>query len=209
MVSVPVRTADGQLSGRVCEFEVSFEGDGPNHRLIHQAYCMYRSNLRLGTAKTKSRAEVVGSSKKLFKQKGTGNARMGNKRTPVRRGGGHCFAKRPRDWHYRLPAKMLKRATREVLAAKLVEEKVVLIDSFSLAAPSTKSVAKALQGVGVAGGRVLIASNEVAGNIHKSSRNIPNCRAVPVLELNCYSLLHASSLVVTEDSVPGLKKLLG
>ena len=90
-----------------------------NKQLLHDVVVMYQSNQRLGTAKTKSRAEVAGSTKKMYRQKGTGNARAGSRRSGVRRGGGHIFAKRPRDWSYRLPRKAVQLATRMAMAAKI------------------------------------------------------------------------------------------
>src|SRR5262245_28004590 len=93
-------------------------------QLLHDAVVMYQSNLRLGTAKTKSRGEVAGSTKKMYRQKGTGNARAGSRRSGIRRGGGHIFAKKTRDWTYRLPRKAIQQATRMALAAKPRDEKV-------------------------------------------------------------------------------------
>ncbi len=89
-----------------------------NKQLLHDAVVMYQSNLRQGTAKTKSRGEVAGSTKKMYRQKGTGNARAGSRRSGIRRGGGHIFAKRPRDWTYRLPRKAVQLATRMALASQ-------------------------------------------------------------------------------------------
>ena len=88
-----------------------------NKQLLHDVVVMYQSNLRLGTARTRSRAEVAGSTKKMYRQKGTGNARAGSRRSGIRRGGGHIFAKRPRDWTYRLPRKAVQLATRMALAS--------------------------------------------------------------------------------------------
>ena len=106
---------------------------------------MYQSNLRLGTAKTKSRGEVAGSTKKMYRQKGTGNARAGSRRSGIRRGGGHIFAKRPRDWTYRLPRKAVQLATRMALAAKLRDDEVTLIDELAFDAPKTKDMAAILK----------------------------------------------------------------
>ena len=100
---------------------------------------MYQSNLRQGTARTKSRAEVAGSTKKMYRQKGTGNARAGSRRSGVRRGGGHIFAKRPRDWTYRLPRKAVQLATRMALAAKLRDDEVTLIDDLKFERPRPRT----------------------------------------------------------------------
>ena len=106
---------------------------------------MYQSNLRLGTAQTKSRGEVAGSTKKMYRQKGTGNARAGSRRSGIRRGGGHIFAKRPRDWTYRLPRKAVQLATRMALASKIRDEQVTVIDELKFDAPKTNDMAGILK----------------------------------------------------------------
>src|SRR6185295_15944781 len=131
-----------------------------NKLLLHDAVVMYQSNLRLGTAKSKSRAEVAGTTKKMYRQKGTGNARAGSRRSGIRRGGGHIFAKRPRDWTYRLPRKALQTATRMALAAKIRDDEVLLIDDFSLSAPKTKEMAAILKALKLTGDSLLVATAE-------------------------------------------------
>jgi large subunit ribosomal protein L4 len=110
-----------------------------NRQLLHDAVVMYQANLRQGTFRTKSRAEVAGTTKKMYRQKGTGNARAGSKRSGVRRGGGHIFAKRPRDFGFRMPRKALQSATRMALAARLADDEVKLIDSLSFDSPKTSA----------------------------------------------------------------------
>src|SRR5260221_8686699 len=116
-----------------------------NKQLLHDVVVMYQSNLRLGSAKTKSRAEVAGSTKKMYRQKGTGNARAGSRRSGIRRGGGHIFAKRPRDWTYRLPRKAVQLATRMALASKIRDGQLVVIDELSFAVPKTKEMSGILR----------------------------------------------------------------
>src|SRR5437868_11322836 len=108
---------------------------------------MYEANKRQGTFATKSRAQVAGSTKKMYRQKGTGNARAGSRRSGIRRGGGHIFAKRPRDFSYRLPRKALQLATRMAVAAKLQGDQVMLIDDFKIAARKTWDMAAVVQGL--------------------------------------------------------------
>jgi large subunit ribosomal protein L4 len=105
MLSLPIHDATGRPTGRSYEFDPAELAAEVNKQLLHDAVVMYEANRRQGTFKSKSRAEIAGCSKKLYKQKGTGNARAGNKRTPVRRGGGHAFAKRPTDFSYKMPKK--------------------------------------------------------------------------------------------------------
>ena len=108
---------------------------GINGVLLRQAVKMYTDNRRVGTVKSKSRAEVSGSSRKLYKQKGTGNARAGNKRTPVRRGGGHCFAKSPRSWRTTMPRKAMRSAAGMAVLSKLMSGRVVVVDALSIDVP--------------------------------------------------------------------------
>ena len=140
MHTLPVYSQAGEPTGESFSLDLAKIADGVNKVLLHDAVVMYQANLRVGTAKTKTRAEVSGSGKKMYKQKGTGNARMGTKRTPVRRGGGHCFAKRPKDWGYRMPAKALKLATRMAILSKFVDDQVTVVDSIQLEAPKTSAI---------------------------------------------------------------------
>src|SRR5580693_8952108 len=119
-----------------------------NKQLLHDVVVMYQSNLRLGTAKSKSRGEVAGTTKKMYRQKGTGNARAGSRRSGIRRGGGHIFHKMPRDWTYRMPRKALQLATRMALASKLRDEQVTVIDELKFDAPKTRDMAALVSALG-------------------------------------------------------------
>ena len=112
-----------------------------NKQLLHDVVVMYQSNQRLGTAQTKSRGMVAGTTKKMYRQKGTGNARAGSRRSGIRRGGGHIFHKTPRDWTYRLPRKALQLATRMALASKIRDAQVTVIDDLKFSAPKTREMA--------------------------------------------------------------------
>lgn len=227
MISVPVHTAEGQPTGRTYEFDPADLADGVNKQLLHDAVVMYQANLRQGTFKTKSRAEVAGCSKKLYKQKGTGNARAGNKRTPVRRGGGHAFAKRPVDYSYRLPKKALVLATRMALLSKFLDNEVLVLDSLSLATPKTSQMHALLKTLGLvdrvrpveAGAEAtvkkankkladrtcLVAVEKHDPNVWKSARNIPGVSVSPAVELNAYKLLQRKCLVVTVAALDQLR----
>lgn len=223
MISVPVHAADGQPTGRTYEFDPAELADGVNKQLLHDAVVMYQANLRQGTFKTKSRAEVAGCSKKLYKQKGTGNARAGNKRTPVRRGGGHAFAKRPVDYSYRLPKKALALATRMALLSKFLDNEVLVLDSLAMSAPKTSQVHALLKTLGLvdrkpaaeaavkkanrklANRTCLLAIEQHDPNIWKSARNIPGLSVSPAVELNAYKLLQQKCLVVTVAALDQLR----
>ena len=127
-----------------------------NKQLLHDAVVMYQANERQGSHQTKSRGMVAGSTKKMYRQKGTGNARAGSKRSGIRRGGGHIFAKVNRDYGYRLPRKALQTATRMALAAKVRDEELVIIDDLSFAEPKTKDMVSVIKHVGCDGGSLLV-----------------------------------------------------
>jgi large subunit ribosomal protein L4 len=205
MISVSVHNQAGQPTGKTYEFDPAELAKGINKQLLHDAVVMYQANLRQGTFKSKTRAEVAGSSKKLFKQKGTGNARMGNKRTGLRRGGGHIFAKRPTDFSYRLPKKALRIATRMALLSKFLDGEAVVVDGLSLAAPKTKDVATMLKALGVAEQSCLLATESYSPVVYKSARNIPSVSVCPAGELNAYVLLLRKRLVVTTAALDQLR----
>ena len=150
MISVPVRDMAGAECGTYA-FEPSEISDVICNQLLHDAVVMYNANRRVGEVQTKSRGMVAGSTRKLFKQKGTGRARAGAIRTPVRRGGGHAFGKKPRDYYYRLPKKAIRKAMRMALLSKFQDSQAVMLKSWQCAEPKTKVVAGFLNAVGLAG----------------------------------------------------------
>jgi large subunit ribosomal protein L4 len=176
-----------------------------NKQLLHDVVVMYQSNLRLGTARTRSRAEVAGTTKKMYRQKGTGNARAGSRRSGIRRGGGHIFAKRPRDWTYRLPRKAVQLATRMALAAKLQDEEVVLIDDLKFDAPKTKDMAAIIGALKLTGDSLLVTTAEHDTNVYKSARNIDRVTVSPVSGLNALLLLTPKRVLMTKAALEAVR----
>jgi large subunit ribosomal protein L4 len=205
MISVPIKDATGAEVGRY-EFDLAELAPRVNKQLLHDVIVMYHTNRRVGTVKTKSRGEVVGSTKKLYRQKGTGRARAGNRRTPVRVGGGHTFGKKPRDWSYRLPKKAIRQATRMALLSKFLDDQVVVLDVLSVAEPRTKQVADVLKALGLARTSCLLATEDHDGNLWKSARNIANLWVSPAQQLNAYNLLHQRQLIVTRAALDALRR---
>jgi large subunit ribosomal protein L4 len=201
MHKLQVYSQAGQATGETVEIDLSKIAEKVNKVLLHEAVVMYQANLRVGTVKSKSRAEISGSGKKLFKQKGTGNARMGNKRTPVRRGGGHCFAKRPKDWGYRMPAKALRLATRMAILSKFMDDEVTLVDSIQLEAPKTSAIHGMVKTLGLSGKSCMIAIDKYDPVVWKSCRNIPRVSMSPCDELNAHSVLQRRRLVITKAAL--------
>ncbi|HCS54598.1 MAG TPA: 50S ribosomal protein L4, partial [Planctomycetaceae bacterium] len=145
--------------------------------------------------------------KKMYRQKGTGNARAGSKRSPIRRGGGHTFAKTTRDWSYRLPKKAIRLATRMALLSKFEDEQVRLVDDIQFDSPKTKSVVTMLSGLGLDPSKTLVATQDYNVNFWKSARNIAGLRVSPAAGLNAYDLLHQRMLVVTKSALDSLRNV--
>ncbi len=173
-------------------------------QLVHDACVMYHANRRVGTAKTKSRGEVAGTTAKMYRQKGTGRARAGSRRTPVRRGGGHTFPKRNRDFGYSLPRKALQSAARMALRLKLEAGEVKVLDGFELAEPKTRLVAAALSAAGLAGQSCLFVTEGLNADLVRASRNIPRVSVVPRSDLNADIVMRHRNILVFSDAVEAL-----
>ncbi len=174
-------------------------------QLLHDAVVMYQANQRQGTQKTKTRGEVAGSTRKLYRQKGTGNARAGARRSGTRRGGGHIFAKRPRDFGWRMPRKSLQAATRMALASRIADDEVKLVDALAIAAPKTAAVAQMLRGMGLPDTTVLLAPEKHDAAVWKSARNIAGLSVAPVAELNAWAILKSRSIVMTTAAIDAFR----
>lgn len=176
-----------------------------NKQLLHDAVVMYQSNLRQGSHKTKNRHEVSGSTKKMYRQKGTGNARAGHRKSGIRRGGGHMKQIHPRDYSYSLPRKALQLATRMALASKVRDDEIVLIDKLEFAAPKTKEMASILKTLGCEGQSVLVATSGYDVNVYKSGRNIDRVSVAPASDLNAHSVLTAKRVLMTTAALDAFK----
>jgi large subunit ribosomal protein L4 len=204
MITLPIHDRSGQQVGTY-EFDESELAADVNRQLLHDVVVMYETNRRQGTVQTKNRGDVQGSKKKMYRQKGTGRARMGNKRTPIRRGGGHTFGKRPVDWTYRLPKKAVALATRMALLSKFKDDQVTILDELSIAAPKTKDVVALLKALGLAETSCLLTIEQHDANVWKSARNIPTLAVSPASDLNAYSLLHQKRLLVTRSALDKIR----
>ncbi len=200
MLKIPVRDMSGGSAGDYEFDEADLASGGINRQLLHDAVVMYEANRRVGTVVTKSRGMVRGSTKKLFRQKGTGRARAGNARTPVRRGGGHAFGKKNRDFSYRLPRKAIRLATRQALLSKFQDDQAILVSELTCAAPKTKVIAEMLTKLSV-NGSVLLVSAGLDKVLYQSARNIPGVAVLPVSDLNAYDLLKHRNLVMASGAM--------
>ncbi|QDT54408.1 50S ribosomal protein L4 [Caulifigura coniformis] len=204
MISVPIVDVTGKQVGTYSLDPADF-AKAINKQLLHDVVVMYQANKRIGSHKTKTRGEVAGSTKKLFRQKGTGNARVGTKRSPIRRGGGHAFAKVPRDYGYRLPKKAIRAATRMAVLSKFQDGQAVILDQLAVTEIKTKAVAQVLKALGLKEDSTLLAIKDYDNTLYRSARNIGNLMISPARELNALDVLRQRRFLVTKDALDVLK----
>jgi large subunit ribosomal protein L4 len=179
-----------------------------NKAVVHQAMVRQRANARQGTASTKTRGEVSGSSRKLFRQKGTGLARAGSRKSPLRRGGGITFGPKPRSYRQAMPKKMRQLALRCVLSAKAREGELRVLEQLKFDQPKTKEMAQILAALGV-DSSALIATSEPEAGIVKSARNLTGIEITPASLLNVVDILSHRILLMTEAAVRKAEQIWG
>jgi large subunit ribosomal protein L4 len=204
MVTLPVYDTSGSEVGKY-EIDPAEIAPSINKQLLHDVVVMYQASARQGSHKSKSRAEVAGSTKKMYRQKGTGNARAGSRRSGLRRGGGHIFAKRPRDYSYRLNRKAVRAATRMAIAGKIQDEQVLVIEGLSFDEPKTSQMAGVLAALKIGGSSTLVTTASYDAGVYKSARNIPGVSVSPVADLNALSVLRPKVMLVTREALDAIK----
>lgn len=206
MLNVPVYDEAGKQIGSE-DIDAADLGGSVNAALLKQAVVMCQANKRQGHAVQKTRAEVRGSTRKLYRQKGTGNARAGNARTPVRRGGGRTFAKKNRDFRQAMPRKMRRLARNQAVLAKIKGESAVIIDGLAFEQPRTARFHKMLQSIHALNG-CTFAINGCDAILYKSGRNIPRTRIMDVAELTVMDILSRPKLVFTREAFAAFRESL-
>ena len=206
-MQVPVYNLDGEavkhieISDRV--FAVPF-----NEGVVHQAVVRQQANARQGTASTKTRGEVVGSSGKMYRQKGTGSARAGSRRSPIRRGGGVIFGPHPRSYRQAMPRKMRQLALRCALSAKTRDGELKVLEELKLRGFKTRDMVKILTAL-AADSSALIVTHEPDEGVIKSARNLPGVKTLPANLLNILDILSYKMLLMTEAAVHKAEELWG
>ena len=204
MLSVPVYNESGEQIGDERIDEAALGGQ-VNNALLKQAVVMYHANQRQGTVAQKTRGEVIGSTHKLFRQKGTGRARMGNVRTPIRRGGGCAFPRKLRDFRQDMPRKMRRLARNQAVLAKIRNSDALIVEGIVFEEPKTKRFAELLRALHADRGCVF-ATNGVDATLLKSGRNIPRARVMNVADLNAFDILTRRRLVFTKDAFEAFRQ---
>lgn len=206
MAEIEIRNLANEVVGKMELSDKVFKAkfNGP---LIWEAVKHYADSLRAGTAATKSRGMVSGSGKKLWRQKGTGRARIGSIRSPLWRHGGTVHGPQPRDYTYRFPRKKLRGALRSALSAKFGEHVLTVVDSFELEGHKTKDFRKVLNGLGGTGKVLIVESNENR-NLELSSRNLPDVKRVPGTGVNIRDVVDYELLLFSKEAILQLQEVL-
>jgi large subunit ribosomal protein L4 len=207
-MELAVYNSNGQETGRKISLSKDIFGIEPNDHAIYLDVKQILANRRQGTHKSKERAEVSGSTRKLKRQKGTGGARAGSIKSPVFVGGGRIFGPRPRDYSFRLNKKVKQLARKSALTYKALENGIVLVENFNFEKPSTKNYNSILNKLKVSDKKTLVVVPEMNENLYLSSRNIQRSKVVIASDLNTYDILNASSIVLFENSVQSIENLL-
>ncbi|MFM8776538.1 MAG: 50S ribosomal protein L4 [Actinomycetota bacterium] len=203
MAKIEMKNASGKKASSVEVADAVF-AITPNIPVMHQVVVAQLAHRRSGTQSTKTRAEVIGGGKKPYKQKGTGNARQGSIRAPHFSGGAVSLGPTPRKYSQRTPKKMVQLAMRSALSDRMTENKIVVVDEFSFAEPSTKSASAVLKSLGVSE-RVLLVLERKDATSWKSFRNLRDVQVISTGELNAYDILCNDWIVFTKASLPTLE----
>ena len=207
-MEVAVINIDGKETGRKVNLNEAIFGIEPNDHAIYLDTKQYMAGQRQGTHKTKERAEVMGSTRKLKRQKGTGTARFGSIKNPQFRGGGRTFGPRPRFYGFKLNKKVKELARKSALTYKARENKIIVLEDFSLDVPKTSKMAGISANLSLPNKKSVIVLPEQNKNIYLSSRNLQGVEVVTISDLNTYTIMKASTLVLTESAVDVLQSTL-
>lgn len=203
MIEVPIFNQAGEKVDTVQVDEQKLGGE-VRTQLLKQALVMYHANQRQGTVQTKARGEVAGSTRKMFRQKGTGNARTGGIRNPIKKGGGHAKQKRPKDWRQSMPKKARRLARNSAILSKIQSQDIRVIDELKFESPKTKIVAQMFKALGI-DRSCLLALDGHDLLVERSARNLDRTTLTTVQQLNAWDILRSRTLLVTKS---GLQQIL-
>ncbi|MCX6173029.1 MAG: 50S ribosomal protein L4 [Flavobacterium sp.] len=199
---------NGKDTGRKVQLSDSVFGIEPNNHAVYLDVKQYLANQRQGTHKAKERAEVAGSTRKIKKQKGTGTARAGSKKSPLFKGGGTVFGPRPRSYSFKLNKTVKRLARKSAFSLKVKESSILVVEDFNFETPNTKNFINVLKALGIENKKSLFVLGESNKNVYLSSRNLKASSVVTNLELSTYDILNANNLVLLEGSLEGIEENL-
>ena len=204
-MEIAVINIEGKETGRKVTLNETIFGIEPNDHAIYLDTKQYMAGQRQGTHKAKERGEIMGSTRKLKRQKGTGTARFGSIKNPEFRGGGRIFGPRPRFYGFKLNKKVKELARKSALSYKARENRIIVLEDFSFDAPKTSKIAGMSSNLNLPNKKSLIVLPEQNKNIYLSSRNLQGVEVVTISDLNTYNIMKASTLVLTESAVDVLQ----
>lgn len=207
-MEVKVVNISGQETGAKVQLPEAIFGVEPNDHAIYLDVKQYLANQRQGTHKSKQRNEIAGSTRKLYKQKGTGGARAGNIKSPLFNGGGRVFGPQPRDYSFKLNKKLKQLARKSALSYKAKDNSIVVLEDFSFDSIKTKNYVKLVTDLKVANEKTLLVLPAANNNVYLSSRNLKKAKVITADQLNTYDVLNAGKLLLTTGSVKTLEEAL-
>lgn len=208
-MKLPVYTKSGDESGRSVELRDDIYAVEPNDHAIYLDVKQFLAKNRQGTHKTKERAEIVGSTRKIKRQKGTGTARAGSIKSPIFRGGGRIFGPRVRDYGFKLNKKVKVLARKSALSYKAKEGAIMVVEDFNFEEPKTKNLLSLKDSLKISEKKVLFVLNQPNKNVYLSSRNLSGIKIVTASELSTYDIMNASKLTFVESSVEAIEQNFG
>ena len=207
-MEVSVLNINGQETGRKVTLNEAIFGIEPNDHVLYLDVKQYLANQRQGTAKSKERSELSGSTRKLGRQKGGGGARRGDINSPLLVGGARVFGPKPRDYRFKLNKKVKNLARRSALSYKAQENAIVIVEDFTLDAPKTKDFVNIAKNLKVDSKKVLLVLPEVEKNVYLSARNLQKAEVMTAAQVNSYKVLNADVVVITENSLKVIDEIL-
>ena len=207
-MKVAVLDIKGKQTGRKVDLSDAVYKIEPNNQAIYLDVKQYMAHQRQGTHKTKERAAIVGSTRKIKKQKGTGTARAGSIKNPIFRGGGRVFGPTPRDYKQKLNKNVKRLARKSALSLKTQENAIMVVEDFNFDAPKTQEFLKVLKSLGLENKKSLFVLGDTNNNVYLSSRNLKDSEVVTNSELNTYKILKANNIVLLEGSLEGIESNL-
>ncbi|MCL4153528.1 UNVERIFIED_CONTAM: hypothetical protein GTU68_040015 [Idotea baltica] len=207
-MNIAILNIKGEDTGRKAKLDDKVFKIEPNDHAIYLDVKQYLANQRQGTHKSKERADIVGSTRKVKKQKGTGTARMGSVKSPLLRGGGRVFGPKPRDYSFKLNKKIKSLARKSALAYKLQTKDLTIVEDFILDQPKTKSYLDLLSSLSMENDKTLLVIPVTNANIVLSGRNVPRTKVALASDINSYDVLNADKLIICEGSIEKIENIL-
>ncbi len=207
-MELDVYNISGQKTDKKAKLDDKIFGIEPNDNAIYLDVKQHMANRHQGSHKTKERGEITGSTRKIKRQKGTGTARMGSIKNPILRGGGRTFGPRPRDYGFKLNKKLKRLARKSALSYKAKENRIIVLEDFSFDTPKTKNLVELLNNFQLEDKKVLLVLADSVKNVYLSSRNLQKAKIINAASVNTYDILNANNLLISENSIREIEKII-